>query len=102
VTYHQSGFDLDDKRGRNGYAHVRFAKLGWIPIRYHRDLPENATIKEVTLKKERSGAWYVTFGIEIEDDELPEKPALDEVNTSNSVGIDLGIITYPHLGRPHR
>ena len=96
VTYNQSGFDLDYKRGRNGYAHVRFSKIGWIPIRYHRDLPDNATIKEVTVKQERSGAWYVTFGIEVEDEDLPEKSALEELDMSNSVGIDLGIINYIH------
>ena len=30
VTYNQSGFDLDGKRGRDGDAYVRFSNVGWI------------------------------------------------------------------------
>lgn len=52
ITYNQSGFDLDNKRGRDGFAYVRFSKIGWMKIRYHRQLPEHASIKEVTFKKE--------------------------------------------------
>ncbi|TMT87120.1 transposase [Haloterrigena sp. H1] len=96
VTYNQSGFDLDDKRGRDGYAYVRFSKVGWIKIRYHRPLPEHTTTKEATFKKERTGEWYVTFSLETDDTDLPEKPALESLDTSNSVGIDLGIQNYIH------
>ena len=28
VTYNQSGFDLDEKRGHDKYAYVRFSKIG--------------------------------------------------------------------------
>ncbi|MFC7166978.1 RNA-guided endonuclease InsQ/TnpB family protein [Halospeciosus flavus] len=94
VTYHQSGFNLDKKRGPNGYAHVRFAKIGWIPIRYHRDLPENSSVKEVVLKRERTGEWFVTFGIEVDDATLPEKPDVETLDSGNSVGVDLGILNY--------
>ncbi|ELY30934.1 transposase, IS605 OrfB family protein [Natrialba magadii ATCC 43099] len=96
VTYNQSGFDLDNKRGRDGYAYVRFSKIGWVKIRYHRSLPENATIKEVTLKKETTGEWFVSFSLETDDEHIPEKPALDTLDVSNSVGIDLGILNYIH------
>jgi putative transposase len=30
VTYNQSGFDLDEKRGHGKYAYVRFSKIGWV------------------------------------------------------------------------
>ncbi len=33
VTYNQSGFDLDEKRGHDKYAYVRFSKIGWVKIR---------------------------------------------------------------------
>jgi putative transposase len=50
VTYNQSGFDLDKKRGRDRFAYVRFSKIGWVKIRYHREIPDHATIKEVTQR----------------------------------------------------
>ena len=94
VTYNQSGFDLDEKRGHDKYAYVRFSKIGWVKIRYPRPIPDHATIKEVTFKKERTGEWSVSFGLETDDATLPEKPEVDSLGVSNSVGIDLGIHNY--------
>jgi putative transposase len=96
VTYNQSGFDLDEKRGRDRFAYVRFSKIGWLKIRYHRPIPDCASIKEVTFKKETTGDWFVSFGLETDDADLPEKPDVDSLNASNSVGIDLGIQNYIH------
>ena len=96
VTYNQSGFDLDKKRGRDRFAYVRFSKVGWMKIRYHRPIPDHATIKEATFKKERTGEWFVTFSLETDDEHVPEKPDVDSLNASNSVGIDLGILNYIH------
>jgi len=96
VTYNQSGFDLDKKRGHDKYAYVRFSKVGWVKVRYSRPIPDHATIKEVTFKKERTGEWFVSFGLEAADELVPEKPAMDSLDTSNSVGIDLGILNYIH------
>jgi putative transposase len=96
VTYNQSGFDLDEKRGHDKYAYVRFSKIGWVRIRYSRPIPDRATIKEVTVKKETTGEWFVSFGLETDDTDLPEKPDVDSLDTSNSVGIDLGILNYIH------
>ncbi|QLD87601.1 IS200/IS605 family element transposase accessory protein TnpB [Natronomonas salina] len=96
VTYNQSGFDLDDKRGQDGYAYVRFSKVGWLKIRYSRPLPEHASIQEATFKKERTGEWFVTFSLKTDDEHLPEKPDVDSLDSSNSVGIDLGILNYIH------
>jgi putative transposase len=96
VTYNQSGFDLDEKRGHDKYASVRFSKIGWVKIRYSRPIPDRDIIKEVTFKKERNGEWFISFGLETEDADLPEKPALDSLDASNSVGVDLGIHHYLH------
>ena len=96
VAYNQSGFDLDEKRGRDRFAYVRFSKIGWVKIRYHREIPDHATIKEVTFKKERTGEWFVTFCLETDEADLPEKSDVDSLSASNSVGIDLGILNYIH------
>ncbi|SDE78092.1 putative transposase [Halorientalis regularis] len=96
VTYNQSGFDLDEKRGHDKYAYVRFSKIGWVKIRYSRPIPDNTTINEVTFKKETTGEWFVSVALETDDDNLPEKPDVDSLDASNSVGIDLGIRNYIH------
>ncbi|QSG14901.1 RNA-guided endonuclease InsQ/TnpB family protein [Halapricum desulfuricans] len=96
VTYNQSGFDLDEKRGHDTDAYVRFSKIGWVKIRYSRPIPDHATINEVTMKKETTGEWFVSFGLETDDAVLPEKPNVDSLDASNSVGIDLGILNYIH------
>ena len=48
----------------------------------------------MTLKKETTGEWYVTFGLEVEDTALPEKPDVDDLDTEDYVGVDLGITNY--------
>ncbi|MDB9235949.1 RNA-guided endonuclease InsQ/TnpB family protein [Halorubrum ezzemoulense] len=94
MTYSQSGFKLKNTSGRN--ATLWLSKIGDIPIRYHRELPDTAEIKEVTIKKETTGEWFVSFGLETDEADLPEKPSVDALNTDNSVGIDLGIRNYIH------
>jgi putative transposase len=92
MTYSQSGFELKNTSGRR--ATLWLSKIGDIKLRYHREIPDEADIKEVTAKKETTGDWFVSFGLETDDADLPEKPTLDELDSSNSVGIDLGIINY--------
>ncbi|WP_433627563.1 RNA-guided endonuclease InsQ/TnpB family protein [Halomicrococcus sp. NG-SE-24] len=87
-TYSQSGFKLDKKGGQ---AVLSLSKLGDIPIRLHRSIPDDAQLKQVTLKKEPTGEWFATFGVEV-DREPPEKP--DEL--TETVGIDVGILKYAH------
>ncbi|MDS0259802.1 transposase [Haloarcula sp. S1CR25-12] len=88
LTYNQSGFKLKNTSGR---PVLWLSKIGDIPIQLHRDIPENATIKQVTVKQEPTGEWFATFGIDVEED-APEKPE----NPERVVGIDVGILTYAH------
>ncbi|MCG1004753.1 MULTISPECIES: RNA-guided endonuclease TnpB family protein [Halobacterium] len=94
MTYSQSGFELKNTSGR--HATLWLSKIGDIKIRYHRDISDKADIKEVTFKKETTGDWFVSFGLETDDADLPEKPDVDSLDASNSVGIDLGIQNYVH------
>ncbi|KDE57232.1 transposase [Halostagnicola sp. A56] len=88
LTYNQSGFKLKNTSGR---LVLWLSKIGEIPIHLHRDIPENATIKQVTVKREPTGEWYATFGIDVEE-ATPEKPETPE----KVVGIDVGILKYAH------
>ena len=94
ITYSQSGFELKNTSGRN--ATLWLSKIGDIKLRYHREIPDEAAIKEVTIKKETTGEWFVSFGLETDEADLPEKPDVDSLNTDNSVGVDLGIHNYIH------
>jgi putative transposase len=94
MTYSQSGFELKNTSGRR--VTLWLSKIGDIEIRYHRPIPDKAIIKEVTIKKETTGDWFVSFGLETDEGDLPEKPDVDSLDASNSVGIDLGIQNYIH------
>ena len=94
MAFSQSGFELKNTSGRR--ATLWLSKIGDIKIRYHRTIPDEAAIKEVTVKKETTGKWFVSFGLETDKADLPGKPDVDSLDTSNSVGIDLGILNYIH------
>jgi putative transposase len=91
-TYNQSGFELDKKGDQTVLS---LSKLADIPIELHRPLPDDATVKQVTLKKEKTGEWFAIFGIKM-DTAPPAKLSLDEIDAENMVGIDVGILKYAH------
>ena len=96
-TYRQSGFELDKKSGPDNRALLQLKKVHGealdIPVRLHRNLPDHDAIKEVTLKKEPTGAWYVSFCIEVDE---PAKPEPTDIETTDTVGIDLGVLNFIH------
>ncbi|SFC72279.1 putative transposase [Halobiforma haloterrestris] len=92
MIFSEPGFELKNTSGR--HAILWLSKIGDIKIRYHREIPDEADIKEATIKKETTGDWFVSFRLETEDDSLPEKPDVDSLDASNSVGIDPGILNH--------
>jgi putative transposase len=86
-TYVQSGFEFDSK---NGQPVLSLSKLADIPIVKHREIPDDMTVKEVTIKKEPTGEWFASFVVD--GKQTPEKPADPE----RCVGIDVGILKYAH------
>ena len=58
---------------------------------YHRNVPDDATIKEVVVKQEPTGEWFAVLGIETKDDAPPKPKTL-----KNCVGIDVGLLKYAH------
>lgn len=88
LTYNQTGFKLKNTSGR---ALLWLSKIGDIPIRLHREIPDGSTVKQVTIKREPTGEWFAILGIETEDD-TPTKLE----NLELCVGIDVGILSYTH------
>ncbi len=88
------GFELTNTSGRR--ATLWLSTVGDRQFRYHRDIPDEADIKEVTIKKETTGDWFVSVGLGTDEADLPEKPPVDSLDMSNSVGVDLGILNSIH------
>lgn len=72
------------------HSRVKVPLLGYVKFHRYRQLPTNTKIKEVQLKKSRTGCWYVHFVLDLGAD--PPK-----VLPKTSVGIDLGLNNYATL-----
>ncbi|MFB6139080.1 MAG: RNA-guided endonuclease InsQ/TnpB family protein, partial [Halosimplex sp.] len=96
-TYRQRGFELDEKSGPDGRGFLILKKVRGetleIPIRLHRDIPDEDTIKHVTVKQEATGAWYASFSVEHDE---PEKPDPEDIDPEDTVGLDLGVLNFIH------
>jgi len=96
-TYRQRGFELDEKSGPNGRGLLTLKKVNGdtidVPIRLHRAIPDETDIKHVTIKKDRTGAWYACLNVE---QDTPDKPDPTETDVEETVGIDLGILNFIH------
>ena len=96
-TYRQRGFELDEKSGPNGRGLLTLKKVNGetidVPIRLHRPIPDEIDVKHVTVKKDRTGAWYACLNVERDP---PEKPDPTKIATEDTVGLDLGIVTFIH------
>ena len=96
-TYRQRGFELDEKSGPNGRGLLTLKKVNGdtieVPIRLHRPIPDETEVKHATIKKDKTGAWYACLNVE---EDTPDKPEVSEIDTKDTVGIDLGISTFIH------
>lgn len=57
--------------------------VGRIKVKWHRDIPADAAIKTVTVKRD-NGKWYACFALDLPDVEPP-------VHDGPTVGVDLGL-----------
>ncbi|MFY9300341.1 MAG: RNA-guided endonuclease TnpB family protein [Candidatus Nitrosotenuis sp.] len=85
-TYNQSGFDVV-KHGNADLLHL--LKIGFVEIRKHRNIPENAKIKQIIVTKSKSEKWYACITCDI-DSNLPK------INITKSTGIDVGIRNFAY------
>jgi putative transposase len=82
-TYNQSGFKIIEGHGKR--RELWLSRIGAIPIVLHREL--DGEVKQVHVKRERSGKWFACFSVKVED--VPRIERAKKV-----VGIDLGITHY--------
>ncbi len=73
------GFKIDGANSR-----VYLPKIGWLRYRNSRDLPSDATPKNITITHAADG-WYMSVQFE-----KPHAPEITEPDPDNSVGIDMG------------
>jgi putative transposase len=81
-VYNQSGFAIKD-----GFLYL--SKIGKIKIIQHRQIPENHTIKQITITKLKSGKWYACLTCEID-------AILPKINMTKSIGVDIGITNFAY------
>ncbi|NGM68458.1 IS200/IS605 family element transposase accessory protein TnpB [Natronolimnobius sp. AArcel1] len=95
-TYNIRGFELDKNNGPSGRGVLTLKRVAGenidVPIRLHRDLPDGE-VKQLTVKKEPTGAWYASFTVETDD---PEKPSIEDITPDDCIGIDLGVLSFIH------
>ncbi len=81
LTYPQFGFTLQERS-------VGISLIGKVPIVV--DRKADGDVKTMTIKKEKSGKWHVTFVSDIKDAKVQQ-------NDRPQIGIDLGINNYATL-----
>ncbi len=69
-----------DERKR---AALYVQNVGEIKVKFHRPLPDDATIKHVVIKR-RASKWHVCLMLDLPDPVIPER-------TGPAVGIDMGL-----------
>lgn len=82
---------IQDERGR---ICVNLAKIGLVPMVFHRPIPDGFKVKTGTVLKESDG-WYIS--LTLEDKDVTVAVAEIQPTESNSMGIDLGVENYAAL-----
>mgnify|MGYP001617175987 CR=1 FL=1 len=82
ITFPQGGFWLEGE-------YLRVSKVGRIPLVYHR--PTVGEVKTMTIKRERSGKWFVVFSCDIGD------AVAGHPNPEKTIGIDLNVENFAAL-----
>jgi putative transposase len=84
IYYNQSGFKILPTDTRCNKLHI--SKVGDISMRMHRDF--KGDIKQVVIKRYRSGRWFANIIVE-ENDVVVQKQPIKKI-----VGIDMGITEF--------
>jgi len=80
ITYSQFGTKPVD-------GFVDIPKLGKVKLVYHRDIPEDALVKTLTISED-GGKWFACFSLDLPDQKEPKQ------KLTKTIGIDLGIKSF--------
>lgn len=86
-TYNQSGYKLETHGGK---TLLHLSKIGYIEIRKHREIPDEANIKQVIVTKSKSGKWHVCVTCDIVEPLFN----IPKMSFTKAVGIDVGIKSF--------
>jgi len=78
---------------------INLAKIGQVPMVFHRPIPTGFKVKTGTVIREADG-WYIS--LTLKDKAVPVTVAEIQPTTENSLGIDLGITNYVYLSNGER
>jgi putative transposase len=84
ITYMQNGFKI-----LNG--HLILSKIGDIRVITHRTIPENCEIKTCTIRRSRTGKWFASISVCIDQ----QQQVIE--NKKPVVGIDVGLTYFATL-----
>lgn len=70
---------------------IDIAKIGQVPMVFHKPIPTGFKVKTGTVIREADG-WYIS--LTLEDQTVPITVAEIQPTAENSIGIDLGITNY--------
>lgn len=65
-------------------GYVKLSKIGKVKVIQHREIPKDAILKTLTVKRDRCGDWWACVSVDIGD--APAK-----VRVEKMVGVDVGI-----------
>jgi putative transposase len=72
-------------RGPDATWRLKVPRIGEVPLRLHRPLPLEASVRTVTVRRD-AGAWFAVLSLELPDPPLPPTSP-----PRNPVGVDLGV-----------
>lgn len=87
-AYNQSGFSI-----RDGFLNL--SRIGRIKIIQHRDIADNAKIKQVTVSRSKTGKWHACITCEID-------AVIPRISLRRSAGIDVGIKNFAYDSDGHQ
>ncbi|WP_293155519.1 MULTISPECIES: transposase [unclassified Microcoleus] len=91
--------NLDIIKDEQNIICVNLAKIGQVPMVFHRPIPTGFTVKTGTVIRE-ADRWYIA--LTLEDKAVPVTVAEIQPTDENTLGIDLGITNYVYLSNGER
>ena len=92
-TYSQLD-NLDIVKDEQNRICINLAKIGQVPMIFHRSIPTGFKVKTGTVIREADG-WYIA--LTLEDKTVPVTVVEIQPTDKNTLGIDLGITNYAYL-----